>query len=557
MATPVLFFSDLLSGPKSGWEGSATKGAAVTIWGLNLGSSQGTSTVNCCGQTLSAGTNVPEWGASGVGLGIPRGLQRITFYLNSSMNNGAGSITVTVNGQTSNALAFTIRAGNIYFVSVADGSDSFNGTKSTNQGTPNGPWRNILKISPSNNSVLRPGDCIYVRGGNYTQLDDQAMFAHFRASTYTIGSASSPYAVAAYPAEIPVFNGTSATRGFNYPEGTKQDYWTYSKLKFLNGYNATASSGQGTRIIGTWMQDMTADAWTGVIWVTDSQNTKIYGNYWDNCGHDKYKHNIYAKTQPNGTGTIPVQNLDIGWNEFSRPVSAEGYGGCVFLSKSSDSGSIGDTLNVYIHDSYWHGGNCGDWIYVGDGTRVVGEVYIYNNLFVGGTVTNHGSIFWAGGAGNGYIYNNTFYLVAPGMPTIFYSNSGFGAGGTVQCKNNIYYNAAGQAFFGTESGNSHVVQSDHDHFYQSGTTTIPSGIANLTVTSATSGNPLFATAGSDFHLQSSSPCKDAGVSVISVVTTDYEGITRPQNSVFDKGAYEFVTGGSSIPPAIPTGLHIV
>ena len=34
---PVLFFSDLISGPKTGWEGSATKGAAVTVWGKDLG----------------------------------------------------------------------------------------------------------------------------------------------------------------------------------------------------------------------------------------------------------------------------------------------------------------------------------------------------------------------------------------------------------------------------------------------------------------------------------------------------------------------------------------
>lgn len=556
MALPVLFFSDLISGPKSGWEGSATKGAAVSIWGLNLGSSQGSSTINCCGQTLSAGVNVPEWGASGTALGIPRGLQRITFYLNSSMTDGAGTISVTVSGVTSNALSFTIRAGNIYFISVTDGNNSFNGQRSTNQGSPNGPWKDALKISPSNNSVLRPGDCIYIRGGAYSQMDDQQMFVHIRSSTYSKGTATQPYSIAAHPTEIPIFNCAPATRGFNYPEGTYADYYTFSKLKFINGYTAFGGNGLGNRMLGNWFQDMTLNAWSGVIWVSDSQNTYIYGNYWDNCGHDKYKHNIYAKTQPgaNGTGaTLPMQNLFIGWNEFSRPQSSDGYGGTVFLSKSSDSGSIGDTLNTHIFSNYFHDGNCGDFIYTGDGTSNVGETYIYNNLFVGGTVTSHGCIFWAAGSGNGYVYNNTFYLVSPGLPTVFYSGSG---GGTVAFKNNIFYNAVGQSFFATESGNTHAVTSDHDHYYQSGTTTLPSA-ANLTVTSATTGNPLFSTAGSDFHLQTTSPCKDTGVSVASVVTRDYEGVSRPQNSVFDKGAYEFAAGSGGAPPAAPTGLHII
>jgi len=35
-STPVLFFSNLTDGPISGWEGSNTKGAAVSVWGLNF-----------------------------------------------------------------------------------------------------------------------------------------------------------------------------------------------------------------------------------------------------------------------------------------------------------------------------------------------------------------------------------------------------------------------------------------------------------------------------------------------------------------------------------------
>lgn len=47
-SAPVLFFSDLTFGPNTGWNGSSTQGAAVTVLGKNLGPSRNSSyiTVN-------------------------------------------------------------------------------------------------------------------------------------------------------------------------------------------------------------------------------------------------------------------------------------------------------------------------------------------------------------------------------------------------------------------------------------------------------------------------------------------------------------------------------
>ena len=47
----------------------------------------------------------------------------------------------------------------------------------------------------------------------------------------------------------------------------------------------------------------------------------------------------------------------------------------------------------------------------------------------------------------------------------------------------------------------------------------------------------------DFHLQSSSPAIDAGLT-LSEVPTDFDGVSRPQGSGYDIGAYEFQSGGS-------------
>jgi hypothetical protein len=53
-----------------------------------------------------------------------------------------------------------------------------------------------------------------------------------------------------------------------------------------------------------------------------------------------------------------------------------------------------------------------------------------------------------------------------------------------------------------------------------------------------SADPLFnSLVNKDFHLQSSSPAKDTGVT-ISTLLDDFDGVTRPQGTAFDVGACE-------------------
>ena len=72
---------------------------------------------------------------------------------------------------------------------------------------------------------------------------------------------------------------------------------------------------------------------------------------------------------------------------------------------------------------------------------------------------------------------------------------------------------------------------------------------NTTLSNNTTGTPSFTNAvGDDFTLQSGSDARDAGTDVSAAgVTTDYIGTARPQNSVFDIGAYEYIVsqGGAS------------
>jgi hypothetical protein len=540
-ARPVLLFSDLTWGPKTGWEGSATKGAAVTIWGKNVGSANGTNKITACGIDILSNdsTYVAEWGVTGTANHVARGLERITFWLKNTMTDGSGTISVTVGGVTSNTIPFTIAAGKIYFISVSDGDNSYNGLYSTRSGHSgsDGPFKDLLKFNPSNNPSGDSQYICYVRGGTYTTKDVDSTFVALRGP---YGGPTKQKALIAYPAEVPTIDTTSAGRGIiwnaNYDPYGMNSYFTYSKLYGVGGWTAIGNFGNYNRTIGCHFKDYLSEAWTGVVWVSGSRYTRIYGNYFDHNGYDSYKHNIYIKTQPSISGVdYSTQYTDVGWNEISNPVAgSDNRGGAIFISKSSDS--VYDTRYVYIHDNYFHDGNM-EFIYTGDNTMLY-DIYIYDNIFTGGTAGS-GSVFLAWHTDSVYLFNNTFYNTI--SPIIRVT----GATHAI-LRNNIYYANNGQTFFEIDPYQGATISSDHDLFYNSSGGGIPSG-PGITLTNGKTGNPLFVNpAAKDFHLQPTSPAIDAGsASVSSTVTQGYDGNSRPQGSGYDIGAYEYAAGGES------------
>ncbi|MDD5259294.1 MAG: IPT/TIG domain-containing protein, partial [bacterium] len=85
-ATPVIFYSDLTSGPKTG--GQNDKGVFVTISGKNFGTTRGTSYVSIGGGQAD---NYPVWTDT-----------KIAFQLGA--NAATGNITVTTSEGTSNGV---------------------------------------------------------------------------------------------------------------------------------------------------------------------------------------------------------------------------------------------------------------------------------------------------------------------------------------------------------------------------------------------------------------------------------------------------------------------
>ncbi|MDH5202216.1 MAG: fibronectin type III domain-containing protein [Nitrospirota bacterium] len=545
---PVLLFSDLTSAPKTGWDGSGTKGAAVTVWGKNFGSTQGDSYITVNGARI---TEYAEWGVTGTVNGIPRGLERITFWLNNNCQDGNGTITITVNGVTSNALPFTVSPAKIYFVSVSTGNDSCNGLYSTSQGDTNCPFRSIKMFNPGlNPSRDNESTIVYVRGGTYTELDVDSTFVALRGP---YGASDKRHALIAYPTEIPVLDATNAGRGViwsaKYSPYGRNSYFTISKLRAINGSEGICLWGDYNRVVGNHFKDMLQSAWSGVVMVDNSQYTNIYGNYFDHNGYDSYKHNIYIKTHPNYvSGDKSAEYTYVGWNEFSNAYAgADNRGGAIFISKASDaSGKY--TRYIYIHDSYFHDGNM-EFIYTGDNTDI-SDIYIYNNIFKHGTCPNAG-IFLAWHTRSVYLYNNTFYQIGGGSEMVSVTGNT-----TAVFKNNIWYSRLGQQFLSVETYSGATFNSQNDLYYDpDGSTILPSG-SGITVTGAKIGDPLFIdTVNGDFHIAENSPAINAGMA--TSFTTDYDGKIR--DSQFDIGALEY--GETIAPPpsdtqapSVPTGL---
>jgi len=186
---PVLYFSDIVSGPKAGnsdTSGGRTgeDGAIVTIWGRNLGGTQGSSKVYANGAEAAS---TYSWGnaAAPADLYTYHQMQMISFQVSHLAQDGVGQIYIVINGKQSNSLPFSVRAGNIYFAKTS-GSDD------TGDGSWGNPWQTIPKAADS----LAAGDIAYIGNGV-----DQVTETNYGAAVNlgSDGAEGSPKALIVYP----------------------------------------------------------------------------------------------------------------------------------------------------------------------------------------------------------------------------------------------------------------------------------------------------------------------------------------------------------------------
>lgn len=538
-ATPVLFFSDLESGPKAGWNGSITKGAAVSVWGLNFGPIIESSKLSVCGQDIIATDEaIVEWGAEA----RARSMKRITFFLNASMNDGPGSISVTTSEGTSNSLPFTIRKGNIYFVDDT-GNDNNNGTNDTTQA-----WRN-----PGKAKDMSAGDICYVREGAYNNDNGGGSLVYF-GNGDNGGTPGYPKAWVGYPGETVTLGTDNTLHGFifkNYSAAIGS-YITVAKFDF-NIYFQIFScpfSGhpQGSReyirlvALKADHQGLEGQASSGNIFLAGDSHRKVLGCYFENLDYHSWDHNIYLNTlHVVNSPQYDIRDIEIAYNEFAGGTAVGFNEGSALKIHGRDDNPNSKLTDVWAHSNYFHDMRK-ESIDVGAYQQ---DIYIYNNLFENcAKATSYGQVFQYTPNANSQLtcrfFNNT--IVATENLSVVSRFTGGGNSTSISMKNNIFYNGAINTFYsdgsyyGNRSGDKNILYQYIDPTWLSDTRKV---------------DPLFVkVSDKNYSLSSNSPAIDQGADVSSVLTVDYNGVSR--GGVADIGAFEYLpddaASGGDTPP---------
>jgi IPT/TIG domain-containing protein len=551
-APPRLFFSDLESGPNTGGENG--KGAWVTVWGKGFGSTQGSSTVTVGGHAVAG---YPVWTDG-----------KITFQLGSAA--ATGSIVVNVAGVgATNGLPFTVRSGNIFFVATT-GNDA-------NAGTAAAPWKTIVKAK----NTIGVGDIAYIENGVAQTTEDifTAYLSMDKQGGDNSGTAAAPKAIVAYPgatATVGVAGGLHY--GIRTPNiGAREDYWVISQLHIIGGTQAMDIGGTGWRVIGNEMQCPGADDQVGCFEMSGANQAKFYGNDVHNAGinptSSKFYHAVYFSTDSN--------HVDVGWNHIHDNFTCRAL---QFHSSPlcSPSCGAGDTTgfnqyDLHVHDNLIHGDNC-NGINFATVDPSKGTVEAYNNviynvgrmdplqlgasfscIYLAG-ITNNG----AAGTGVVQVFNNTLSdCAANNSSNASGSRGAFGVGGgpanlTMNLRNNVAYQNAGEIYV---DGNKAQITGDHNLWFGVGT-------APTQTTNNLNVDPLFTNrSGGDFHLSSSSPAKDKGLTAMpnnpfapnpgATTATDKDGVLRAQGTAFDLGAFEVFAGSTAPKSNPPPNVRVV
>jgi hypothetical protein len=333
-------------------------------------------------------------------------------------------------------------------------------------------------------SQTNAGDTLYLRGGTYTLVLDDAAFAIPKGSSW-----NTPVTIASAPNETATLHGSG-----DHTLGLGQGVWyvIFDRL-VIDGSSCTFGvsffGSQRVRLQNSEVRNAQA---SGILSNLAVQNFNEYLNlHLHHNGTSRLDHGVYLEGQNN---TIAGSEMD----------NNQGYGIHIY------NGGGGTGSNTIFGNRIHH--NLGD----GGVTLSSGNNHLfYNNLVYNNN--GYGITVGFGGADNTQMYNNTIYGNSQ-----YAINLRTGVTNT-KMRNNLYF---GNGTDGVQDfGSSGTVQ---DH--------------NL------ASNPSFVNAGAaDFHLNSGSAAIDQGVSLATIFTTDFEGGSRPKGVSWDIGAYEFGAASNVVP----------
>ncbi len=248
-AAPVLFYTDIDSGPATGGEG-LTDGAFVCVYGENFGSVRGSSTVTIGGVEAAQYKLWNDPGApyqSGM-------VAKACVQISHLTSDGGQTIQIATSVGASNAIPFTARPGNIWWVSAT--GDDTNG-----DGSQPNPWATIARCK----NQMAAGD-ICVIGTSATDNVTVTAMENWEAQIWlnSSGTEGLPKAIVAYPGDTVSISGVSSSGTWastgqlqginNYGGGgatcggTGCSYWTIAGLSQIDGDNGAVSLLGGSNI---------------------------------------------------------------------------------------------------------------------------------------------------------------------------------------------------------------------------------------------------------------------------------------------------------------------
>jgi hypothetical protein len=409
---PRLFFTDLQSGPVTGGQGGL--GVFISIYGEFFVASRGDSTVSIGGVEVA---RYVSWGAA-------RARDLDLIVVQPGPDVVSGDIVVTVGGQSSNGLPFTVRDGSIYFVAPGQANSS-----DDNAGTFEAPFRTIYRPRQS----LVPGDVCYIREGRYETLDPDyngwdAVFL-LDGSTSRAGTQGQPIAYVGYPGEEATIANPAARRGILFvTDSGAMDFFVIANLVFTESEFALGLTGIGQRVVGNYFYEG-GESYDGLFAINgDSSNIEVHGNrlYRNGTPEVKFRHAFYI----GGYGTN--RDIDFGWNEIDQQQG----GRAIQLYGHLDNDWMDD---IRIHDNFIYGSELNNIVIGGsDGaTNVIGTVYVWNNVIAG---ARDAGLRVNDPAGTVIAENNT--LVGNAFAQLYVERGG---AGRVTFRNNIVVCDEGQA----------------------------------------------------------------------------------------------------------------
>ncbi len=242
------------------------------------------------------------------------------------------------------------------------------------------------------------------------------------------------------------------------------------------------------------------------------------------------------------TDHIRMQNMDIGTATFTgvQDSSEDGVGGHEFLNcLIHDNGQTGFDHGIYMVTAFCKVWNCEFFNNSGYGiqfwvvTADVDDGDVQYNI-----CRNNG----AGGAKGGMTINGARNLIANNL---VYDNTNGGiyifAGSDNKVYNNTCFsNSGGEGGINAQRASCIDTLFTNNISFANGVNIKDNGTGSVFTTNQTT-DPSFVNSGNDdFHLLAGSSARNAGTT-LAEVTDDFDGVSRPQESAYDIGAYEYIT----------------